>query len=145
MSEHPGQRPDDSQPLDSELSFRGIVYFTVGLVATVIIAGVLMWLLTTWLRDRRIAADPPLPVLPEARQYYEPPEPRLQPSPPADMKRFLAEQRAEVESYAWVDQQGGVARVPVERAMEIVAERGWYAGTDAAGTTAPTPLQEPQP
>jgi hypothetical protein len=37
--------------------------------------------------------------------------------------RALEEQRARtiLESYAWVDQEKGVVRVPIERAMELVA------------------------
>jgi hypothetical protein len=29
-----------------------------------------------------------------------------------------------LQSYGWIDQQKGVVRIPIERAMELTAERG---------------------
>jgi hypothetical protein len=52
------------------------------------------------------------------------PEPRLQLDPSADLQRFEASQGAALEGYAWVDKPGGVARIPIERAMDIIAQRG---------------------
>ncbi len=40
------------------------------------------------------------------------------------MNKVRAEERALVENYAWVDQKAGIARIPVGRALEILAERG---------------------
>jgi hypothetical protein len=35
-----------------------------------------------------------------------------------------AEQRRRLESYGWVDRSTGVARIPIERAIELASERG---------------------
>ena len=40
------------------------------------------------------------------------------------MVKFAKEEEAALTSYAWVDRAGGVAQIPVERALELVAERG---------------------
>ena len=63
-----------------------------------------------------VAAPEAAPVLP--------PEPRLQVDEPGDWQKELALQRSRIEGYAWVDQAAGVVRIPVERAMELVAQRG---------------------
>jgi hypothetical protein len=35
-----------------------------------------------------------------------------------------AAQRRDLEAYAWVDRKNGIVHVPIERAMELLAERG---------------------
>ena len=38
---------------------------------------------------------------------------------------FLTEEeKAVLESYAWVDRSAGLARIPIDRAMEIAASKG---------------------
>ncbi|MGH9868696.1 MAG: hypothetical protein ACREAA_11110 [Candidatus Polarisedimenticolia bacterium] len=53
-----------------------------------------------------------------------PPEPRLQVSPQTDMRAMRAQEQELLHSYGWVDRQAGRVRIPIERAMEIVAEKG---------------------
>jgi hypothetical protein len=53
-----------------------------------------------------------------------------------DLARMKVEAAKKVDSYGWVDQNTGLAHIPVERAMEIVAEKGlpsgavWELGAD---------------
>ncbi len=60
-------------------------------------------------------------VAAEPLQLSEPP---LLVDEPLNWKEQLAIQRSKIEGYAWVDQKAGVVRIPVERAMALVAERG---------------------
>lgn len=50
--------------------------------------------------------------------------PRLQLAPPEDLKRFRASEEVELNTYGWINRTDGVVRIPVERAMELVLERG---------------------
>src|SRR3954471_1931572 len=50
--------------------------------------------------------------------------PRLQVMPSDDLKKFRAQEDAELHSYGWVNRTSGVVRVPIERAIELVLERG---------------------
>jgi hypothetical protein len=61
-----------------------------------------------------------------ARQWPReaPPEPRLQMDPPSELARLRAEEEKQLDGYAWVDRGTGVVRIPVERAIDILAERG---------------------
>jgi hypothetical protein len=54
----------------------------------------------------------------------EPPQPRLQTSPPEDLARFLTEEDRRLNSYYWVDKQKGTVHIPIEQAMKAVAEEG---------------------
>ena len=54
-----------------------------------------------------------------------PPEPRLQTSPETDLARLLARDRQQLASVGWVDRNTGTVHIPVDRAMQILAGRGW--------------------
>jgi hypothetical protein len=50
--------------------------------------------------------------------------PRLQISPPVDLKKFREEEATKLDSYGWVNQTAGVVRIPIERAMDLVLQKG---------------------
>jgi len=52
-----------------------------------------------------------------------PPGPRLQVNPVLDLEHYREEQREQLENYGWVDKEGGVVRIPIERAMDLMIER----------------------
>jgi hypothetical protein len=55
------------------------------------------------------------------------PAPALQTKPQADLKRFELEQRTALSGYGWADRSKGLARIPIEEAMRIIAARGDHA------------------
>ena len=60
-----------------------------------------------------------------------PPQPRLQDKPTADLKQVRAAEDQALHSYGWVDPAKTTVRIPIERAMDIVAQRGLPARTQA--------------
>jgi hypothetical protein len=50
--------------------------------------------------------------------------PRLVTSEPAVLAAFRAQEDALLTSYGWVEKDKGIARMPIDAAMKIVAERG---------------------
>ena len=52
------------------------------------------------------------------------PGPRLQVSPAKDLQEMRAVEERRLHSYRWIDLEAGIVSVPIERAMEILAERG---------------------
>jgi hypothetical protein len=73
-----------------------------------------------------------------------PPSPRLQSQPHQELVDYCAAQQREVTTYGWVDQPSGVARIPIDRAMDLVLDRGLPARSAAEVPTgaamAPTAL-----
>jgi hypothetical protein len=63
--------------------------------------------------------------------------PPLEPDPAATLARFRAEKRALLDGYGWVDRAHGIARIPIDEAMRIVAARATTA--TPAATAAPRP------
>src|ERR1035438_4517993 len=52
------------------------------------------------------------------------PQPQLQESEVLDLKTSRAAEDQVLNGYAWVDPEKGVVRIPIDRAMDLLAERG---------------------
>jgi hypothetical protein len=74
-----------------------------------------------------------------------PPRPRLQALPHQELQDYCAVQQKEVSSYGWVNQESGVVRIPVDRAMELILARGLPARstTEASGPASFTAVAPP--
>jgi hypothetical protein len=53
-----------------------------------------------------------------------PPRPVLQVTPARDLHQYLDQQDAVLNSYGWVDQKAGVVRIPIDRAMDLLLQKG---------------------
>jgi hypothetical protein len=53
-----------------------------------------------------------------------PPPPRIQPDPGADMQSYRESQQNLLNTYGWIDRQNGIVRMPIDRAMELLLQRG---------------------
>ncbi|MGH7176034.1 MAG: hypothetical protein ACREJC_01520 [Tepidisphaeraceae bacterium] len=110
------------------VSLRGILISIGFLVGATVIVQVVVWWLMVGVNNFQARSDVAPPPL--ARNLPPPPEPRLQPNPSherldrQDMQALLAREQAALSSYGWVDRQTGVVRIPIDRAMQIVVERG---------------------
>ena len=52
------------------------------------------------------------------------PQPKLEVHPVADLAAARAANEAELHSYGWIDRRAGTAHIPIERAMQLLVERG---------------------
>ena len=52
------------------------------------------------------------------------PDPKLQLTEAKDLAALRLAENKELESYGWVNQTAGVVRIPIQRAMEILVQRG---------------------
>ena len=52
------------------------------------------------------------------------PQPQLQKTPILDLKTIHDEEDKLLNGYAWVDPKKGIVRIPVDRAIEVLAQRG---------------------
>lgn len=51
-------------------------------------------------------------------------EPVLQIDPVADLQAYKAKENDLLNSYGWVDKSAGIAHIPIDRAIELTAEKG---------------------
>jgi hypothetical protein len=67
------------------------------------------------------------------------PEPRLERNERLEINSFRLQEEQTLHSYGWVDQPAGVVRIPIDRAMQLIAERG-LPTRPQAGTVPPSPV-----
>ncbi len=107
----------------SDVNVRRILAFGLGLLVAGVVIQLGMWWLFDYFAARTAQLDQPRsPLASSSPRESLPPEPRLQVSPAQDLKELRAAEDAMLHSYGWVDQQAGVVRIPIERAMELLAE-----------------------
>lgn len=87
-----------------------------------------------WFFERRATrADEAAQQYPLAADFERPrPTPALQTQPFMDVYTLRQGEAERLTSYGWVDKDGGVARIPIDRAMEVLVERGLPVRPDAA-------------
>lgn len=67
------------------------------------------------------AVGRPVTSYPQGREPIA--RPRFWVDAAEQLKAMRAEEDKVLHSYGWVDKQNGIARIPIERAMELLAER----------------------
>lgn len=116
-------RHEDTHFEVTDISGRHVFFVGLGvLVGTWLFAGLLYFYFSFLAQERVRVSPPPLPVA--RRPEALPPEPRLQQSPPRDLKALRTREDWELNNYHWIDKIGGTVAIPIEQAMRTVAERG---------------------
>ena len=126
----------------ADIDVRAVRRGAIAIAGGILFAGLAAWLLLR-------ALGPALNTSPLARPDATfSPSPRLQPAPQPERSAYFAEKARTTGSYGWADREAGIARIPLEEAMRLLAARapangsGGTAGTDAmsAGMSpAPSP------
>ena len=57
-------------------------------------------------------------------QTQEFPAPRLEVKPGANLAELRAAEDVDLRTYGWIDRNAGTVRIPIDRAMELIAQRG---------------------
>jgi len=106
----------------SDLSIRMLfVSLLILAVFTAVFAAAMIWMwggLDSRLAARQEASSPLVET------DITPPEPRLETRSGEVLESMNATRAMQASTYVWLDPENGIARIPVSRAMEIVAERG---------------------
>ena len=122
---HGSLQHEDVAHETSDISVRGIIWFVVTLAVIVAVIQVaIVGLFKVF--DRIETRNDPF-VTPLAAPEAFPPsmsEPRLQTTPWLDLKEFRTAEDEYLDSYGWVDQKSGVAHLPIEKAKELLLQRG---------------------
>jgi hypothetical protein len=122
-----GERSREAGPAgrgheEQDVHLRPLIIAGVSLAALAGLSLLAMWWLFDYFAARQMRLETALHPLLETRQL--PPEPRLQVSPQLDVRDLMTNERSILDSYGWVDRQAGIVRIPIERAIELLTERG---------------------
>ncbi len=125
----------------SDVNVRQLLLYTAGLTITCVVCAVIVLGLFTVFERQAAKNDPQLsPLAVPAGQL--PPGPRLVTNEPAVLEKQRAIEAETLDTYGWVDQPGGVARVPIADAKKRLLHNGLPVRTDGPaepwmGTHAP--------
>lgn len=128
---------------DRDLGSRGIIVFMVVLVVatTVLCLGVYAYFHFFVLAEQRAGKVPQSQPTQATAPNFEPPtkrfpKPALQTDDVLDMNKLRIENEAVLHSYGWVDQNAGVAHIPIDDAIKAVAQKGLPTRSSATETPA---------
>jgi hypothetical protein len=117
-----------------DLSAGGIFAFLIGLAIAGVLVHVILYGMFRYLDEHAKTHQPPQNPLIKAtngdtrvgtaEDANKFPQPRLETNERTEFTGELLKQEEVLNSYGWVDQKGGTAHIPVERAMELLAQRG---------------------
>jgi hypothetical protein len=118
-----------------DIGVAGIIYFFAGLAAATLVIHFMLAGLYNFLDKREKAQQPPVNPLitnvpADTRQipfnYPEKafPTPRLEQDERNQLNDIRMAEEQKLASYDWIDQKAGTVRIPIDRAMELVAQRG---------------------
>src|SRR5215467_852461 len=129
MSTHENNKRRGHEQTDWNL--RWVFWGGITLIASVVVMLAASWWLFRELQSSAVDRPMGTAVAPPV----EPPEPRLQVSPYEDWKVMLQREQAILHSYGWIDRSRGIVHIPIEREMELIAQRGFPAAKAVEGQT----------
>jgi hypothetical protein len=124
MSDHDGENHDVRYEKE-DINERSTFWFGFWILVVMVGVSFLVKPLYNLLVARGVETQAPAAYAADTDpEALRPPAPRLQALPEVELAELRAQEDAILGSYAWVEKDRGVVRIPVEEAMRIVAERG---------------------
>ena len=134
---HKGSHETAAAPRHSDVSFEerdvkvGTIYwYLIALGLATVAALIICIFILRFTSNLAASSDTPPPPSREALGKDYPPEPRLQGIPghefdaQKDLRYKLKADLDANEKLEWIDKKAGIAQIPVEDAMKIIAEQG---------------------
>jgi len=125
-----------------DVGINGVLYFLVGLAVAGVIVHFVVTGLFGYLQKRSDAQQTPISPLvtsavkdtrhlpPEYKGNYEEylrknfPSPQLEIDERTELNKDRLREEQTLSTYDWIDQKAGTVRIPIDRAMDLIAQRG---------------------
>jgi hypothetical protein len=154
-------RPNHDGFEHEDLSPSSVFYFLAGLALLGLVIYLLMFgmyrFLDSYARVHQPSLSPMVTPQADTRTMTQEntqtfPQPRLEEDERTQLRQFIEDQDRKLATYDWVDKDKGTVRIPIERAMELIVERGLPVRPEgasspqnsAAQTSAPQKKQTPK-
>lgn len=120
-----GPTPPDAKHEHTDIDVNVGYRFALWLAVAMVISAAIMYGTFFFFEGRErqtsaMAQKYPLAV----GQEMAPPAPNLQVQPFKDVYALRATEADRLSSYGWVDKDGGITHIPIERAMELMVQHG---------------------
>jgi hypothetical protein len=119
----------------NSLRVRGLLVFAAALIGVTVLVSVILALVMREFSNEESELDR-LEVPRFAGDTREFPAPKIGADPTEELTRMKREDLERLAEYGWNDRAAGIAHIPIDRAIDILAERGH----PAAGGDAPAPV-----
>ncbi len=148
---HPANSTDDGGYEHRDIGSAGVLYFLAGLA----LAGLLVYFavngLYLYLENRSQAQQTPVSPLvtnapadtrhiPNGYPQSTFPSPKLEEDERGQLKAIRLKEEQTLSTYDWVDQKAGTVRIPIERAMDLIAQRGLPVRSQAEAASGEAPV-----
>jgi hypothetical protein len=130
-----------------DLSAQSVFAFLISLIVGGVVVYFIIWGMYHFMdarqRERQHLPSPLVKQVETDTRIVSPdeiktfPEPRLERNERTEINDFRLKEEQTLSSYGWVDEKSEVVRIPIERAMQLVAQRG-LPTTPKAGTIPPS-------
>lgn len=107
----------------SDVNAKGVVMVCGGVLAFAMLVTVALYPVFQHFLHVHAEHTPPA-LLEFTHAVVKPPEPQLQDDPHHDLGDYISQQQFELHRYSMVDRQSGRVTIPIERAIDLLAERG---------------------
>ncbi len=112
----------------------------VALFISVVVVIFACWGLLHAFNRHRAAVERPRPKVAETQKKF--PAPGLETQPGVEWQNARVRETQELNSYGWVNRKAGIVRIPIGRAMELIAARGL---PDVGAGVTPLQLMQTRP
>jgi hypothetical protein len=120
----------DHRPASTDVGYettdvnpKTLLAWVAGLACMILLSIVVAWVFFDVLAGYARRADPKISPLAETEKG-PPPDPKLIPDEPHDLASVRQEEEQVLDSYGWIDKGRGLIRIPIARAMDLVAKEG---------------------
>jgi hypothetical protein len=116
-----------------DLSPHGVIYFMIGLAVVVVVIYFIVFgmyhFLDTYEQTHQAAMSPMVTPQTDTRTVTHAdtqafPEPRLEESERTQLRQYIEDEDRKLVTYDWVDKNKGVVQIPIDRAMDLIVQRG---------------------
>jgi hypothetical protein len=104
-----------------DANVKSVLKFGIGLAVLILVTCIVMAWFFGFLGEVQKLGPPASPF---AESQTQPPAPRLQVQPVQDLSHLRQDEDEKLNSYGWVDQKAGIARIPIDRAMDLLLQKG---------------------
>ena len=122
--------------IDVAVGYKFALWLTVAMLISIAIVYGAFWFFEGQAKSaNELAQKYPLAATMPAKA---PPSPNLQTQPFQDVYQLREAENKKLTEYGWVDKDGGVTHLPIDRAMEVMLQRGFPTRADAPAVGAVT-------
>ena len=123
------KNPDVSHE-QGDMNISAVWKFGGGMIVAALVVFLIVYGVFSFLHNRVENSEPAASHIVKSANDRLPPEPRLQLAPgheiapQVELAQMEDSMRAVLDSYGWADQKLGVVRIPIDRAMDLLVQRG---------------------